>query len=68
MPDRWPVVITDGEGGKIVVSLNPVRAPGMVLLTTTARGVALDAAQREELAQALVAASHDADRQGAPDG
>jgi len=65
MADRWPVVITDDDGDTIEVDLGETD-PTEVYVKTSLVGVLLNADQRERLAQALVAASHEADRQARP--
>jgi len=67
MPERWPVVITDSDGDWILVDPDyPRGEPGRIFINTSPAGVALSAAQREELARAIVAASHEADHQARP--
>jgi len=61
MPDAWPVAITDDDGNRIRVDLDGFE-PGKVYIRTSELGVSLDAARQEELAQALVAASHETAR------
>jgi hypothetical protein len=62
MPERWPVIITDDDGDEIGIS--PLMGgAGYVLIWAAPDGVALDAAQRDEFARALVTASHEADQQ-----
>jgi hypothetical protein len=68
MPDRWPVVITDDDGNMIDIGTeHPFRA-GTVLIWTSPDGVTLNAAQLEQFAQAIVAASHEIERQVSSDG
>jgi hypothetical protein len=63
MPE-FPVKILDGDGGWVLVEPGAFEgAPEKVWIRTGPMGAALDAAGREELAQALVAACHEADRQ-----
>ena len=55
MPDRWPVVITDGDGDTIEVEPRGDR----VRIETPGQPVDLDDGLLEELAHAIVAASHE---------
>jgi hypothetical protein len=59
MPERWPHTIPDPDGGEVTVDLGP--EPGEVYLRTGPGGVFLNAGLLEQLAQALVAASHEAE-------
>jgi hypothetical protein len=65
MPSGFPVTITDDDGDAIEVDLG-MTDPTEVYIRTSRDGVLFNAAQREELAQALVAACHEADRQASP--
>ena len=62
MPSGWPVVITDGDGDTIEVEPRGDR----VRIETPGQPVDLDGALLEELAQAIVAASHERERQARP--
>ena len=62
---RFPVVIADDYGGMVEIDTGP---PGDVSIFTSPQEAFLNAAQREEFAQAWIAACHEADRQEAHDG
>ena len=62
MPDRWPVVITDGDGDTIEVEPRGDR----VRIETPGQPVDLDAALLEELDRAIIAASHETARRPVP--
>jgi hypothetical protein len=64
MAERWPVVITDDDGDGIEISIS---RHGVRLDLTNDVFVTLGPAQREQFAQAWMAACHEADRQGASD-
>lgn len=58
VPD-WPVTIRTPEGD--IAEVDVLRATGRVFLCTSSPGVMLNAAQREEFAQAFTAACHEAE-------
>jgi hypothetical protein len=64
MRERWPVTIADDDGEEVEVGPGTA-APATVYIRTSPGGVLLDADQRERLAQAIVAASHEAERRDA---
>jgi hypothetical protein len=64
MRERGPVTIADDDGETIEVDRGLPEVT-TVYIRTSPGGVLLDADQRERLAQAIVAASHEAERRDA---
>lgn len=62
MSERWPVTIRDGNHRHVRIGPGRFQGkPGTVWIRTGPQGVTLGPAQCEELAQALVAACHEAE-------